>query len=134
MDPTLIAMLKPAIDVVKGGLKAARKGMSKRKHDQLVSATIMELLKESPDMSAAEAQLAAARATGAEPDASLLRAEGMLDSARKHRARGMTAAARKTLSKTARARWSAKSSSSQKKKPQKKSSGAKRATARKRKA
>jgi hypothetical protein len=74
----LIPLLKPAIDIIKRGLRAARKTLGKRKHDQLTSAVIAELLKEDPDIDMAEAKLLAARATGVQPDMNLLRAQKML--------------------------------------------------------
>jgi hypothetical protein len=74
----LIPFVKPAIDIIKGGLRAARKTLWKRKHDQLISAVIAELLKEDPDIDMAEAKLIAARATGVQPDMNLLRAQKML--------------------------------------------------------
>lgn len=74
-------LIKPAVDLLKKGLGAARRKLSKRKYEQLLSATITELLKEHPDLTAAEAQLAAAAATGADPDMHMLRAQGMLTSA-----------------------------------------------------
>ena len=83
MDPvTATPFIKVAIHLVKDVLSAARQKLSKRKYEQLLSATITELLKEHPDLSAAEAQLAAAQATGAEPDMRMLRAQSMLTSVR----------------------------------------------------
>jgi hypothetical protein len=73
-----IPLIKPGVDMLKGGLRLARRELSTRKYDQLVSAVITELLKENPDVTAAEAQLAAAQATGAKPDMQLLRAQSML--------------------------------------------------------
>jgi hypothetical protein len=71
-------LIKAGIDLVKGGLAAARRRLGKGKYNQLLSAVIMELLKQDPDLTAAEAQLAAARATGVNPDMNLLRAQSML--------------------------------------------------------
>ena len=106
-------LIKPGIDLVKGGLGAARKKLGKHKYDQLVSAVITELLKEDPDFSAAEAQLAAARATGVEPDMHLLRAQSMLFTAQKY--------ARRRISAAARAKWAKKLPSKKKSKPQRRS-------------
>jgi hypothetical protein len=74
----LIGVVRAAIEGAKGGLRLSRKALGKRKHDQLVSAAIAELLKELPDIDAAEARLKAAEATGVEPDMDLLRAQSML--------------------------------------------------------
>ena len=64
----LIRFIKPALDILKSGLATAGKKLGKRKYDQLVSTIITELLKEHPDLTVAEAQLAAIRATGVTPD------------------------------------------------------------------
>jgi hypothetical protein len=108
-----IPFIKPTLDALKRGLAIARGSINRRKYEQLVSATITELLKEYPDLTAAEAQLAAIRATGVEPDTSLFRAQEMLTSARHHRRRSMRA--------SARARWAKarKVPAKRKKKPQK---------------
>jgi hypothetical protein len=71
---TFMAALKVAIEA----LRLSRRALGKRKHDQLVSAAIAELLKELPDIDAVEARLKAAKATGIEPDMNLLRAQSML--------------------------------------------------------
>jgi hypothetical protein len=76
----------------------ARKTMGKRKHDQLTSAVIAELLKEDPDINAAEAKLKAAEATGVEPDMQLLQARTMLSKVR-------TFASKKEFSPAMRAKW-----------------------------
>jgi hypothetical protein len=101
--------IKPGIDLVKSGLKAARKRLGKKRYDQLVSSVITELLKEHPDLTSAEAQLAAIRATGATPDMHFLRAESMLGSVRRHSRGDMMSAASK-------ARWAFRKASSKKKK------------------
>lgn len=80
---------------MKSGLAAALKRFGKRKAERLVSAVVAELLKASPDLTAAEAQLAAAEATGVKPDTHLLRAKKMYVSAR-------------TYHRAAKARWNAK--------------------------
>jgi hypothetical protein len=88
--------IKPSIDAVKAGLRAARHKLGKRKYEGLLAATIAELLKEHPDLDAAEANIAAAEAVGATPDKDLLRAKSMLTSARTfHRARFAKAAKRR---------------------------------------
>lgn len=79
--------IKPSIDALKTILGAARRKWGKRKYEKLLSATISELLKEHPDLTAAEANLAAAEATGTTPDVNLLRARSMYGSAHRfHRA------------------------------------------------
>jgi hypothetical protein len=79
--------IKPSIDVLKSILGAARRKWGKRKYQKLLAATISELLKEHPDLTAAEANLAAAAAAKAPPDVNLLRAKSMYGSARRyHRA------------------------------------------------
>lgn len=95
MDPiSLSPLLKPTLDALKAGLRAVRRKQGKRKYEEALSAAIKELLQQHPDINAAEAQLAAARATGVEPDSSLLRGEQMLHSARTHGRHGMAAATR----------------------------------------
>src|SRR5436190_6712206 len=85
--------IKPSIDALKSILGAARRKWGKRKYEKLLATTFSELLREHPDLTAAEANLAAAEAAGATPDANLLRAKSMYDSARRfHRAVKMTTA------------------------------------------
>jgi hypothetical protein len=88
----------------------ARKTLGARKHAQLTSAAIVELLKEFPDIDAAEAKLIAAEATGVEPDTQLLRARSMLSNARGF-------ATKKRFSPATRAKW-AKRTTKKKKRPQ----------------
>ncbi len=79
--------IKPSIDALKSILGAARHKWGKRKYEKLLATTFSELLKEHPDLTAAEANLAAAEAVGATPDVNLLRAKSMYGSAlRFHRA------------------------------------------------
>jgi hypothetical protein len=79
--------IKPSIDAVKSILGAARRKWGKRKYEKLLATTISELLKEHPDLTTAEANLAAAEAAGVTPDVNLLRAKSMYGSARRfHRA------------------------------------------------
>jgi hypothetical protein len=94
IDP-VSALLKPGLDLVKSGLSAIRRQRGKRKADQMASAVIAELLKESPDITAAEAQLAAIEATGATPTADI------------HRAKNMYRAVR-SYSPAMKARWAAR--------------------------
>ena len=75
--------IKPSIDALKSILGAARRKWGKRQYEKLLSATISELLKQHPDLTAAEANLAAAEATGTAPDVGLLRAKSMYGSARR---------------------------------------------------
>lgn len=81
----IIPFIKPAIDVVTNALGIARKRLSKRKYEELLSTIIAELIKEHPNISFAEAKLAAAEATGAEPTMELFRAKSMLDSVRTYK-------------------------------------------------
>src|SRR6266536_3107968 len=88
--------IKPSIDALKSILGAARRKWGKRKYEKLLSTTFSELLKEHPDLSAAEANLLAAEATGATPDVNLLRAKSMYGSAHRfHRAVKKIATARR---------------------------------------
>jgi len=73
--------IKPSIDALKSILGAARRKWGKRKYEKLLATTFSELLKEHPDLTAAEANLAAAEAVGATPDVNLLRAKSMYGSA-----------------------------------------------------
>jgi hypothetical protein len=84
IDP-VSALLKPGLDLVKSGLSAIRKQFGKRKADQMASAVIAELLKESPDITAAEAQLAAIEATGAIPTPNIYRAKNMYTAVRSYK-------------------------------------------------
>jgi hypothetical protein len=52
--------IKPSIDALKSILGAARRKWGKRKYEKLLATTFSELLKEHPDLTAAEANLAAA--------------------------------------------------------------------------
>ncbi len=127
MDPiSLSPLLKPTLDALKAGLRAVRRKQGKRKYEEALSAAIKELLQQHPDINAAEAQLAAARATGVKPDPSLLRGEEMLRSARAHGRRSMTAATR--------VRWAARRRGAKAKKKPAKSAGRKRRVRAKRKA
>ncbi len=99
-------VLKPAINGIKGALRMARKTLGKRKHHQLASAVIAELLKEVPDIDAAEAKLKAADATGIEPDMQLLKARSMLSKARTFASKKtLSPATRGQLSRAMRAKW-----------------------------
>ncbi len=100
--------IKPSIDALKSILGAARRKWGKRKYEKLLATTFSELLKEHPDLTAAEANLAAAEAAGATPDVNLLRAKSMYGSAlRFHRGRKMRtskkAAAKKVHTRKRRA-------------------------------
>ena len=75
--------IKPSIDALKSILGAARRKWGKRKYEKLLAITFSELLKEHPDLTVAEANLAAAEAAGATPDVNLLRAKAMYASARR---------------------------------------------------
>jgi hypothetical protein len=91
--------IKPSIDAVKSILGAARRKWGKRKYEKLLATTISELLKEHPDLTAAQANLAAAEAAGATPDVNLLRAKSMYASARRFHGVG-----KKTTTKARRRR------------------------------
>lgn len=93
MTDPITPFIKPTTSVLKGIIAAFRKKFGKRKANKLVSAVIVELLKENPDLTAAQAHLIAARATGVDPDMDLLRAESMFHAVRGHKRR-MSAAAR----------------------------------------
>ncbi len=95
IDP-VSALIKPGLDLVKTGLLAMRRQLGKRKADQMASSVIAELLKQSPDITAAEAQLAAIGATGAKPTLEL------------HRAKKMYTAARSFKAAASKARWAAR--------------------------
>ncbi len=123
---SLSPFLKPTLDALKAGLRAVRRKQGKRKYEQALSAAIKELLQQHPDINAAEAQLAAARATGVEPDPTLLRGEEMLRSARGH-GRGSMAASTRT-------RWAARKGGARARKKPAKSDGRKRPARAKRKA
>ena len=93
-DP-VSASVKPGLELVKAGIGAIRRRLGKRKADQITSSVIAELLKESPDITAAEAQLAALEATGVKPTIEL------------HRAKQMLGAVRRVKASAAKARFSA---------------------------
>jgi hypothetical protein len=101
MTDPVSALLKPGLDLVKAGLSAIRKQLGKRKADQMASAVIAELLKELPDITAAEAQLAAIEATGAKPTPDIHRAKNMYAAVRsfKPRSAARRGRAKKTASK-----------------------------------
>jgi len=107
IDPVSV-LIKPGLDLLKTGLLAMRRQLGKRKADQMASSVIAELLKQSPDITAAEAQLAAIEATGAKPSLEL------------HRAKQMYTAVRSSKAAASKARWAprrggAKKSASKKK-------------------
>jgi hypothetical protein len=111
-------LIKPGFDLLKIGLRAARRRLSKRKYEQIVSGVIAELLKQHPDLNSAEAQLAAIQATGAVPDTNFLRAASMLKSAQGHVGRTTIKAAKK-VARAARARWARQRSPRKKRRPAK---------------
>ncbi len=71
-------LIKAGVDLVTQALAHARRRLGKRKYEQLLSATIAELLKEHPDINEAKARLAAIETTGVAPSPDLLRAKSML--------------------------------------------------------
>ena len=109
MTPVELALIKSGIDLVKRGLRMVRKKRRKHKYSECVSTVITELLKENPDLTLAEAQLAAAQATGVEPDMDLLRAQSMLRTVRRYKT---------TLVGAAKARWAKVKTTKKKAKPQ----------------
>jgi hypothetical protein len=104
MPDAVTPFIGPATSILKSVFAAFRRKFGKRKANELVSAVIVELLQENPDLTAAEAKLMAARATGVDPDMDLLRAESMLRAAQSHKRR-KGGARRATISAAARARW-----------------------------
>ena len=68
-----------------------RRGLGSRDR-KLLSSVIRELLKVDPDITQAEATLAAIEATGAKPSAELLRVKGMLNAVKARPGRKMKAA------------------------------------------
>jgi len=115
-DP-VSASVKPGLELVKAGIGAIRRRLGKRKADQITSSVIAELLKESPDITAAEAQLAALEATGVKPTIEL------------HRAKQMLGAVRRVKASAAKARWAARRAGDRKKTSGKKVSKIRRARA-----
>jgi hypothetical protein len=99
--------IKPSIDALKSILAAARRKCGKRRYKQLLAVTFSELLKEHPDLDTVQANLAAAAAAGATPDADLLRAKSMYRSAHRYH-HGIRA---KKTAKARRAAWQAKKTS-----------------------
>src|SRR5437763_9115344 len=87
-DP-VSASVKPSLDLLKAGIRFIRRQFGKRKADEITSLVIAELLKESPDVTAAEAQLAAIAATGVKPTIEFHRAKQMLGAV--HRAKASMA-------------------------------------------
>jgi hypothetical protein len=81
-DP-VSASVKPSLDLLKAGIGFIRRQFGKRKADEITSSVIAELLKESPDVTAAEAQLAAIAATGVKPTIEFHRAKQMLGAVRR---------------------------------------------------
>src|SRR5438034_11383752 len=71
-------LIKAGVDLVTQALAHARRRLGKRKYEQLLSATIAELLKEHPDIDEAKARLAALEATGVAPGPGLFRARSIL--------------------------------------------------------
>jgi len=80
-------------------LGAAWRKWGKRKYEKLLATTFSELLKEHPDLTAAEANLAAAEAAGATPDVNLLRAKSMYGSALRFHRAGRVNARKKAAAK-----------------------------------
>jgi len=101
MPEPVTVLAGPAVSILKSVVALVRKKFGKRKAKQLVSAVITELLKLDSDLTAAEAQLLAARASGAEPDSDFLRAKSMLRAAQSHRRKG----AARRISVAAKAKW-----------------------------
>lgn len=87
MEPltAFIALLKPAIELITKSLGMAKKGMSKKKYDALLSTVIVELLKANPDLNSVQAMLAVAVARENPPSSELLRVQEMFESAKNYR-------------------------------------------------
>ena len=115
-DP-VSASVKPSLDLLKAGIRFIRRQFGKRKADEITSLVIAELLKESPDVTAAEAQLAAIAATGVKPTIEF------------HRAKQMLGAVRRVKASAAKARWAARRAGDRKKTSGKKVSKIRRARA-----
>lgn len=81
---TEVFILKNALDVLKKGLAALGDRESERRRKEFIATAIAELLKLHPDLTAAEAKIAAAKVAGAPPSPELLRAQAMLRSARSY--------------------------------------------------
>jgi len=96
IDPVIA--LKAAMPALKKCLSVARRQFGKHKADQMTSWLIAELLKQSPDMTAVKAQLAAIEATGVEPTLELHRAKNMFAAVRAYQP---------SPPKTAKTRWAA---------------------------
>ena len=77
-------LIKAGVDLVTQALAHARRRLGKRKYEQLLSATIAELLKEHPDIDEAKARLAALEATGVAPGPGLIRARSILKAVEAH--------------------------------------------------
>jgi len=71
-------LVKAGVDLLTRTLGYARRVLSKRRYEQLLSTTIAELLKEHPDIDQAKARLAAIEATGVAPSPGLFRARSIL--------------------------------------------------------
>ena len=98
-DP-VSASVRPALDLLKAGIRAIRSLRGKNKAKEITSSVIKELLQESPDVTAAEAQLAALEATGVQPTIEFHRAKQMLSAVR----RPKFSAPKKTAKKSAKKR------------------------------
>jgi hypothetical protein len=90
------ASVKPAVDGLKAVIRTIRRQHGDRKAKQITSSVIAELLKESPDVTAAEARLAAVEATGVQPTVEF------------HQAKQMLGAVRRRKASTVKARWAAR--------------------------
>ena len=91
--------IKPSIDALTAFSVLHGVSGGKRKYEKLLATTFSELLKEHPDLTAAEANLAAAEAAGATPDVNLLRAKSMYGSALRFHRAGRVNARKKAAAK-----------------------------------
>lgn len=73
-----LGLVKIAVDGLKSLIKVVGSRLSKKRRAQLISTVVAELLKEHPDLDVAEANMAAAQATGEQPTPELFRARRML--------------------------------------------------------
>jgi len=85
-------LVKPALNTLKEILKIAQKGSSKKKYNELLSSLIAELLKQHPDINAAEAKAKAIEAIGVPPTKDFFQAQKMLREVKSFTTKGRTAA------------------------------------------
>ncbi len=82
------ALIGPAFTTLKAALTAAKREVSKKEYDALVSQMIGELLAETPDLERVRSAMDRAKSKRRPATPTMLRAEAMLDATVQHRARG----------------------------------------------